>query len=128
MTFCAPLPGLVGSQFLYESQMQWSATYTSAKACHARTPTKVYEVFPNASSSGTPPGAKRPRRVTRYQIFVLWYPAPNMVSCVKNVPVSKSLEELAREVCEYKTSPMAERKAAKLATKADHCLCRSPHG
>ena len=52
VTFCRPPPRLVGSQFLNESQMQWSSAYTGAKACHARTPTKVCEVCPNDSSSG----------------------------------------------------------------------------
>ena len=50
---CRPPPGLIGSQFLDESQMPWSSACTGAKACHARTPTKVFKVCPVDSSSGT---------------------------------------------------------------------------
>ena len=52
VTICRPPLGLVGSQFLDESPMQWPST-TGAEACYARTPTKVYEVCPNDPSSGS---------------------------------------------------------------------------
>ena len=47
----------VGSHFLDESQMQWSSAYTGAAACHARTPTKVFEGCPDHSTSG--PSSRR---------------------------------------------------------------------
>ena len=43
---------LVGSQFLDESQIQWSSADTGAEACHARSPTKVYEKCPGYSTCG----------------------------------------------------------------------------
>ena len=74
-------------------------------------PTKVCEVRLNDSSSGTPPGAKRPFRVTHYQRSVLQSPTPKLVSCLRNGAVSKSLEELAREVSRAQGQPVGKEEA-----------------
>ena len=83
MTFCGLPPGLVESHFLDESQMQWSSADVDTEPCHARSPTEVNEKCPDYSTSG--------------QISMIWCPTPRVVSCLRNVMVSKSLEELARK-------------------------------
>ena len=68
---------------------------TGAEACHARRLTKVDENCPNCSTSG--PSSRRQALVESESLSVTCDPVP-VVSCLKHVAVSKSLEELAREV------------------------------
>ena len=46
MTFCGLPLGLVESQFLDESQMQWSSADIDTEPCHARSPTEIFEKMP----------------------------------------------------------------------------------
>ena len=62
MTFCGLPPGLVESQFLDESQMQWSSADT--KPCHAQILMEINEQCPNYSNSDPFPDVKRPSKVT----------------------------------------------------------------
>ena len=59
---------------------------------------------------GRPPDAKRPSRVSPCQKSVIRCPTPKVASFLKNVTMSESLEELAREVGEFKASPLAKKK------------------
>ena len=59
-TWCGVPPGLVGPQFLDESQMHWSSVGSGTEACHARSPTKVDEISPNCSVSGLSSGCQVP--------------------------------------------------------------------
>ena len=53
----------------------------------------------------SPPNAKRPSRVSPCQKSVIQCPTPQVVSCLKNVTVSESLKELAREVARVQGPP-----------------------
>ena len=127
---CAPLtffelpPGLFGSQFLDESQMQWSSSDTGTEVCHARSRTKVCEKYQITRLLAPPPDAKRPSRVSPCQRSVIRCPTPVAVSCLKNVVVSNWQAKLRKS----KARPLAKRRTAKPATKTGHFLCRSPHG
>ena len=76
------------------------------------------------------PDAKRPSRASPHQKSVIRCPTQEVVSCLRNVTMSKSLEELAREVARVQPTPapLAKRRTVGPATKAGHCRCRSPHG
>ena len=82
LTCCEPPPGLAGSHYLIETQMQRIPAGDGAEAGHARSLMEVNEQCPNYSNSGP----------------VIRCPTPKLVSCLKMATVSKSLEELAREV------------------------------
>ena len=70
LTWCGLPAGVVGSQFLDESQMQWS----SAGSGTTLTP---------------PPDAKRPSKVSPCQKSGIRCPTPKMASCLKSVTMSK---------------------------------------
>ena len=88
VTFCWPPSGLIGSQFLDESQMLWSSAYADAKACHAQTPTNVSEVCPELWHLLQTP---REHWVTPCQGSVV-VPDTKAGVLSENVAVSESLE------------------------------------
>ena len=56
-----------------------------------------------------PPGAKQPWNVSPCQRFALRCPTPKLVSCLKDVSVSKNLEDLAREVVWLQGQPVGKK-------------------
>ena len=123
MTLCGLPLGLLESQLLDASQMQWSPAFAGAEVCHARTTTKVFEVCPNDSSSGT----SSTRQATVESDFLS---TPMLVSLSEKCwQCQKSLEELARQVARVQGQPRwAKRRTAKTSTKTGHYLFRSSHG
>ena len=84
-----------------------SSPDTGAEACHARSPTKVYESAQITRLLAPLPDAKRPSRVSPCQRSVIRCPTPKVGSCLKNVTMPKSLEALAREVARVQGKPAA---------------------
>ena len=97
MTFCGLPPCLVESQILDESQMQWSSAGIGAVPGDAGLSRRCMNSAQLTRIRALPPDAERPSRVSLCQRSVIWYPTPQVESCLKNVAVSKGLEELARE-------------------------------
>ena len=128
VTSCRPPPGLVGSQCLNESQMQWSAADTGAEACHARTPTKVDDVCPEDSISS--PSSRRQATFESESLPEICapVPTPKLASCLKRCQCQRVPWSWHAKLRGYKASPLAKRRTAKPATKAGVYLCRSPHG
>ena len=105
LTFSGLPLGLVGSQCLDESQMQWLSAETGAEARNARSPTKVSESAQVTRLLAPPPDAKRPSRMSPCQRSVIQCPMAKVGSCLENVAVSKSLVQLAREVPRVQGQP-----------------------
>ena len=82
-------PGLFGSHFLDETQMQWTPAGDGTEGCHARSPTEVNDRLLEFW---------RPSRVCPCRKSVIGCPTTKVVSCRKGVTMCKSLGELAREV------------------------------
>ena len=100
LTFCGLHSGLVGSQLLDESQLQWLSAGCGTDASHARIPTIFFEDCPNC-----PISASTPSRVSPCQKSVIRCPTPKLASSMKGVTMSKSPEELAREVARVQGQP-----------------------
>ena len=128
MTLCGLPLGLLESQLLDASQMQWSPAFAGAEVCHARTPTKVFEVCPNDSSSGTP--STRQATVESDFLSGIGGPLPDakLVSCLKMLAVSEESRGAGTPSC---ASPRPARwqlgGQRKPATNTGHYLFRSSH-
>ena len=96
VTLCGLPLGLVESQFLNESQTQRSSAGIDTVSRHVRSFTEVHDQCPDFLNSGATPSARR--ELSPSQKTASLCPTPKAVSCLKSVTMSKSLEELAREV------------------------------
>ena len=99
------------------------------KACHARTPTKVFEVCPNDSSSGT----SSTRQATVESEFLSGIGGPlfdaKLVSCLKILAVSKESRGAGTPSCASPRPARWQRGGQrKPATNTGHYLFRSSHG
>ena len=121
VTSCRPPPGLVGSQCLNESQMQWSAADTGAEACHARSPTQVDDVCPQDSISS--PSSRRQATFESGSLPEICapVPTPKLASCLK-VSVSKSFVELAREVARLQGEPAGKEEDSETSDESGRLL------
>ena len=113
LTCYEPPPGLVGSHFLGDTQMQQVPAGddgTEARHVVSRRSMRSAQI---ARSLAPLPDAKRPSRVGYCQKSVIRCPTPQLVSCLKNATVSESLEELAREVAREHGHPLAKEEGSK---------------
>ena len=126
LTCCEAPPGLVGSHFLdEEAQMQWTPAGVGTEACHARSLTEIHESSPNWSTSGTSCRRETP---VENESLPIPSPTPKVVSCLKSVTVSRSLEKLAREVARVRGRPAGKDEHGETSDESGPCRCRSPHG
>ena len=100
LTCCEPPPGLVGPQFLDETQRQRIPVGDDAEACHARSPSEKYECSPSCSTSGTS---------SRRQAPVKSECLPKIHDLVPNaedgVTASRNLGQLARVIVRAQGQP-----------------------
>ena len=121
VTFCRPPQGLVGLQFLDESQMQWSSAGRATESCHARSPAKVYENCPNDSGSGH--SSRRQATVDSESLSEICAPVPDEDVGVLSEECQRVSRSWHAKLREYKASPQAKRRTAKPATQTGLYRC-----
>ena len=95
LTFCGRPTGLVGSQFLDESQIRWSSAGSATEARHAQSLTKIGEHCPCRSISGL--SSKRQALVESEFLPEICNPMPDASSGTL-ADVSGSWHEWLREL------------------------------